>query len=108
MLDLAGQVAEAKVDELVPLVGDEGQDVGSRLAHGAPFGWVAKRERGVFSPFPVSMPLLHRERCVSSRPQRPAVGSHTTGRDLGMAPIPASVDSQLRGRRHSQSLCLKM
>ena len=81
-----------------PLVGDEGQDVGSRLAHGAPFGWVAKRERGVFSPFPVSMPLLHRERCVSSR-RSVLIGSHTTAFDTSL--------SQLR-QGHSQSLCRKM
>ena len=102
MLDLAGQVTEAKVDELVPLVGDEGQDVGSRLAHGAPFGWVAKRERGVFSPFPVSMPLPHRERCVSAWTvgrDGPGSGRQTSlsgGTTLG------SITA------HSQSLCLKM
>jgi hypothetical protein len=37
MLDLPGQVTEAQVDEFVPLIGDEGQDVGSRLAHGSSF-----------------------------------------------------------------------
>jgi hypothetical protein len=37
MLDLAWQVTEAKVDELVALVSDKGQDVGSRLAHGNSF-----------------------------------------------------------------------
>ena len=37
MLDLAGQVTESKIDELVPLVFDEGQDVAWRLGHGASF-----------------------------------------------------------------------
>jgi hypothetical protein len=45
VLDLTGQVTEAKIDELVALICDKGQDVGSRLAHGAPFLLVANRER---------------------------------------------------------------
>jgi hypothetical protein len=42
MLDLTGQVAEAKIDELVALIGDKGQDVGSRLAHGCSFRLVCQ------------------------------------------------------------------